>query len=406
MALGVGIGISAVLQNIVAGGADYIANFMQQSVPPGVTFQRITARTRFNSNRTIETVAVDQPGFDYDPVSGLLRGLQIEEQRANLFLQGRTFNASPWSSVGQTVTPGQASIFGDNQGFMLTGSTVSNRTIQSLGVNPSTTYVFWVYCSPGTSSLSILAVDDVGDGNQAAANINWSNGTIVSSGARPISNPFLIPVGGGRYMAGFSMATGASTTSATPQIKAGIGTLYVDAAQFEAGTFPTSFIPTTTASATRAADNCSQTGGLPWFNASQGSVIAEYILMTNVANQKIITFSPGNSESDFISLTGSASGLNATMRSGSGAVASASLGASPPMAVNKAGVAFRAFDLAATLNGSAVASSTASDFPVGINAAYYGRRSTALTQLTNGWLRRISYYSMRLPNTQLQSLTT
>ena len=50
----------------------------------------------------------------------------------------------------------------------------------------------------------------------------------------------------------------------------------ISAAQVEAGSFPTSYIPTTTAQVTRAADVASVNVLSPWFNQSAGTFVIEH----------------------------------------------------------------------------------------------------------------------------------
>jgi hypothetical protein len=57
-----------------------------QTLDPRITFTRASTATRTNSSGLIETVAINAPRFDYDPVTLAPLGLLIEEQRTNLLL--------------------------------------------------------------------------------------------------------------------------------------------------------------------------------------------------------------------------------------------------------------------------------------------------------------------------------
>jgi len=65
-----------------------------------INFSRASAGTRFNASGVLESVASGQPRFDFDPATLLPRGLLIEEQRTNYFLQSQNFGASPWVAQG------------------------------------------------------------------------------------------------------------------------------------------------------------------------------------------------------------------------------------------------------------------------------------------------------------------
>src|SRR5580765_5882879 len=63
-------------------------NFMVPGVlDPRITFTRASTATYTDMSGTIQSVAVNAPRWDYDPVTLALRGLLIEEARTNLLLQ-------------------------------------------------------------------------------------------------------------------------------------------------------------------------------------------------------------------------------------------------------------------------------------------------------------------------------
>ena len=112
---------------------------------------------------------------------------------------------------------------------------------------------------------------------------NLSNGTIDSSS---VATGFIIAAGNGWYRCSTTRTT---TAAATVQYQiratagsfsfAGDGTsgIYLWGAQLEAGAFPTSYIPTTTAAATRSADVASigSSAFTSFYNQSEGTVFAE-----------------------------------------------------------------------------------------------------------------------------------
>jgi len=62
-------------------------NFMAPGwLDPGVTFTRASTATYTDAGGTIQTAAVNQPRWDYDPVTHALKGLLIEEARTNVLL--------------------------------------------------------------------------------------------------------------------------------------------------------------------------------------------------------------------------------------------------------------------------------------------------------------------------------
>jgi len=86
-------------------------DFTQEELDPRITFSRGSIGTRVNRNRLIETVAANQPRFDYDPVTGECKGLLIEESRINSLLYSQDFSNASWiislSFIAADVVPTQ-----------------------------------------------------------------------------------------------------------------------------------------------------------------------------------------------------------------------------------------------------------------------------------------------------------
>jgi len=107
---------------------------------------------------------------------------------------------------------------------------------------------------------------------------NGIMGTAQSNGTATFYNASMLNIGNGWYRISVtgSITTGTTYTRLNAQIGDGntttaVGDAYIWGAQLEQGAFPTSYIPTTAASVTRAADDLNiPTGG--WFNAAEGTV--------------------------------------------------------------------------------------------------------------------------------------
>ena len=82
-------------------GASLDLSFMTPgTLDPRITFTRASTGTYFDSNGVMRTAAVNQPRWDYDPVTHQLRGLLLEDARTNLWLQSADASNAAWSKSG------------------------------------------------------------------------------------------------------------------------------------------------------------------------------------------------------------------------------------------------------------------------------------------------------------------
>lgn len=117
------------------GGAALNLNFLGGVLDSRVTFTRGTTATRVNASGLIESVAINGPRFDYDPVTLAAKGLLIEEQRTNLFLNS-LIDGTSLSTQNVTVTAVAHTIsFYGTGTITLTGA--ATATVTGTGVYPN-----------------------------------------------------------------------------------------------------------------------------------------------------------------------------------------------------------------------------------------------------------------------------
>lgn len=85
MYIGLTLGLtgSASSAAVLAQAPSLDLNFLSGTLDPRITFTRASPATRFNASGVLETVATNEPRFDYDPATLTARGLLIEEARTN-----------------------------------------------------------------------------------------------------------------------------------------------------------------------------------------------------------------------------------------------------------------------------------------------------------------------------------
>jgi hypothetical protein len=174
-------------------------------------------------------------------------------------------------------------------------------------------------------------------------------------------------------------------------------------ANLEAGAFATSWILTTGATATRANESAIMATVTPWFNANQGTMLAEFEYPV------FPTFGGSIVAQEFYRLDdGTANNVLAmrTVRDGVASVYCDTLGLGFDGPNNsfsagqicKMALAYSSAGYATSFNGGAVTSAAAAT-PTGINRALFSGAGAAVN------LRKIRYFPMRLTNAELQGIT-
>jgi hypothetical protein len=183
----------------------------------------------------------------------------------------------------------------------------------------------------------------------------------------------------------------------------------VEYAQLEAGNFATSYITTTGASATRAADAASVTPISSFYNQAQGTAVIECsflgLLDTGGTSGVFAFVDSADAVNNFIFARQGTiiSGLDYTIRSGG--VTSVD---SDSITINagqtyKLGAAFASDDFAAYSDGGGLLTDSSVVLPTVDWLGFY-RTFTGVG--TSGHIRKIAYWPKRLTNTLLEQLTT
>ena len=398
-----------------------------------VSFARASSGTYTNSAGVLQTAATDVPRFDHNPTTGESLGLLVEEQRTNLLLQSEDFSTT-WSGAQLTVTTNaiaapNAATTAD--ALFETTATTEHRTRQFLtGLTANTNYTVSVFAKDlGGRNISIRILDTDNVANGYLATFSPSTGTVVvaatSIGSGVAASASVVPYANGwyrfiltgnagatctKYILDFFSASGTATSFAGDITKG----LYLWGAQLEAGAFPTSYIPTTTAAVTRAADVASITGSnfSSWYRQDEGTVFVQTQLTSVVKpifSRNALDISDGTTnERSRITASLATSELfdNLTMRSSATTQASFSTAGS---AVNTAprsiALAIKADNFAAAATGSiSVVSDTSGAMPAGQTTLTIGRDIGA-TGYLNGTIKRLVYFPQRLSDSTLQAIT-
>lgn len=224
----------------------------------GGTFTRNSIGTYYDSTGTLQTATANTPRFDHDPVTHQPKGILIEEQRTNLLTRSSELDNAAWIKTDLTISSNSiiAPDGSSSADKLVEATTTSSHTLRGVvNLTSGNIYTFSFFAKSAGRNI----VHFYGSGGLSMNGIvNLATGTILF-GSVNISN-----AGNGWYRISASSSTtftGANSiwivTNNGSDTYTGDGTsgIYVWGAQLEQGSFPTSYIPTTTAAVTRAADD-------------------------------------------------------------------------------------------------------------------------------------------------------
>jgi hypothetical protein len=360
-------------------------------------------------------------------VTGESLGLLIEESRTNY----RSYSSIP--TVEYTSYINKVTIV-DAQHLAPDGTASAISVANNTGVNDQYCWSYFTdYASIPTTGyicasifVKMISGDEIeikGEvGNQgwvgfAGARVNFSTPTptvtlLGASGQNAIYGG-VIPYPNNWWRVWFvvNTADGYNTgaTRAPGVVPRIAGTsAYIWGAQIEAGTFPTSYIPTSGSQVTRSADVASMTGTnfSSWYNQSEGSFLAyaksnfnQHINLTS----RIIFDEPGTR----LSATFYKSGTNLQYQfTGQIAdVASFSRITKPGQDLIKLAGSYGSSQVTSlAVNGDSNSVATTTSTVYSVSTLLLGYRSPNAFYL-NGHISRLTYYPTRLSDTQLQALT-
>lgn len=223
-------------------------------------FTRASTGTYFNVNAVLNTAAINEPRFNFNSLTRDFEGLLIEPRRTNLLTYSETlWDTAQWavgSTLGSyyTVTR-SADVVDPYGGSNNSAKFVAANPTSSLFLRKNSSFALGTY----SSSIMLFVPNQVGVDNYSLS-VRFG-GTEVSADTEGISvfNRWVrieipaVTTADARNNIEFNIKV---NSSAPP-----IGfTFYATAVQLEVGTKSTSYIPTTTSTATREADVISGIG--------------------------------------------------------------------------------------------------------------------------------------------------
>lgn len=386
----------------------------------GGSFTRSSTATYCDSTGTIQTSAANTPRFDYDFTTLIAKGILIEETRTNSIKNSKMVGVVTGTpgTLPTNWSPGGAGLGTLTQQIVATGTEkgLSYFDIRLSGTASTASYVLY------TNPTNLTA---------AASGQNW-NGSIytkIVSGSTSNAIPYLSLYernSSGSSLAVSSLAlpttgtltrtnlTRTLTNASTAYIVSAITfiitsdmpvdiTLRIAAPQLEQGLFATSYIPTTTAAATRTADALSLPASA-WVNATAGSIYAKtetiYSSASDAATIRDVMRINDGTANNFHRLFQYKNKYGGSSTSGGVLQADLQIIGATAGTAYKIGYSYQTNAFISALGGTLSTAGTSGTTPAGLTTLYVGGTSPL-----NGYIQQLKYYPLKVTNTQLQLLT-
>ena len=375
------------------------------------------------------TDRLNVPRLTYQNGGGGCPSLLLEKQSTNQILYSQEMDNALWLKGNLTISANDTtSPDGTQNADKVTNTNTSAVYLYQKSQVSASTWSYSFYAKKGTNKY--LGISLCSETYQATSRyqpvFNLDNGTLQAinqSGSNETNTSYSInAVGNGWYKitASFTLSAGAdftfivlsssNNTSYNPSSgnldwqNATIGDYYIWGVQGEASSYPTSYIPTTSASATRVADECSKTGISSLIGQSQGTLFADVDLNhTSVGNTYILQIFQ-DSSNRILLYRSSGDVIGCYILKASGSVYDTTSGSSYT-GRTKIAFAYKSGDIAFYINGTQIGTSSAT-YTAFASLADLNIDSNNGTERGYYNYNQVIVFPTRLTNAELASLTT
>jgi hypothetical protein len=337
------------------------------------------------------TDRLNVPRLTYQNGGGGCPSLLLEKQSTNLQTYSQDFTNVAWTVLGQGV--GDTAVVTANYAISPDGTQNATRFVCNLNGGTTSSDRSWMianFTAQATSTISIwiklnsagtktVLLSDSGGGTKTISGTDWQRIDATFVGA------------GGEFRIGL---IGGSTSDTLD--------CCIWGAQAEAGTYPTSYIPTTSSSATRVADVCSKTGISSLIGQTEGVLFVD-INRTQKSENFNVPISIGlgvNVVQLYFTSTNVLIGQVYTSAGQQVAITSSALANGR----YKIALAYASNDFAMYINGTQIGTDSSGTVPT-CSQLYIGNDDTG-TSSFNDSINQAILFPTRLTNAELASLTT
>ena len=396
-----------------------------KTLDPRIDFTRASGGSYVGADGLIKYAGVNEPRFDHDPETGESLGLLIEESRSNLLTNSQDF-ITDWGKPAGTKLIPNATIAPDGT---LTATKLAEDTILGLtyvfktnSVTSGITYTVSGFVKAAERTEVFLNFTSF---NSAFTNNSFAFFNLISGNFRSVGSSIVnygsqrLPNGWYRvWISATAIATVAIpiispffVSNGTTSFYVGDGTsgIYIWGAQLEVGTFPTSYIPTQGSTRTRQPDITSITGKnfSSWYNQDEGTVYVSQKLRAvqdTGRNNLVYLINDGSGSDYFYNATNGTNNIFAFADKGKTYSRFQELYDSTDTktawAYDVSGDDFKPY-----YNGIGATNETNNNTPSPTSHTQLELGATVVNKYC-GHIQQFVYYPSRLPNSQLQSLTS
>lgn len=363
---------------------------------------------------TVAAAKYDQPRIEYD-ANGNCLGLLCEDAATNLCLQSQALDNATWIKTAASVTANNTvAPDGTLTAEKLvedTSPTTSHLLTQAISFTAGTTYTMTMYVKAAERQWLLIAFGAAAFTVQCGMHFNVASGalgTVLNSATATIE-----PMQDGWYRC---RITAVATTTASANIQlimaaADLGTsytgdgasgLYIWGVQVEARAFPTSYIPTTTATVTRTIDFPNRTLGAEYVAGANTVVVRGRFSLGQDNGLQPAWYMYGGADNLFVGRAPVSDIPRFNAFTGGAAQGPADGGTITNGAAFRSAAAWQTTnDMAHSYNGGVVGVDTVATIGVLTSIAIGSDSGGGL----NGHILELDLYNTRIPNNQLQLLS-
>jgi hypothetical protein len=361
---------------------------------------RATGANRINPSGANETMGANVPRIDY--TGGGCPSILVEPQRTNLVLYSQDISNAAWTKF--TFGVGASNTFTQNYGISPDGTQNATRIqlLRNGSPTSSSGCIQTFFPTAGTSfTVSVWLKSLIGNTN---INLGYGTSTNGYNTNVDITNEwqrftYTTTAGAFNLLETQLTINGTSTAPANSLSADFLAWGY----QYEAGSYATSYIPTTSASVTRNADVISKTGISSLIGQTEGTVFIDFVAKGGNINHEILGITLTGGGAEYIALYSLTNGqlyfINNIIGSGI-LIASSSFNNRYKIAYSYSSGNHKLY-----VNGSQIYSSTSSSVYSLLNAIYLGANAIGSgIELLN--TNTTAFWKTRISNSELATLTT
>ncbi len=359
------------------------------------------------------TDRLNVPRLTYQNGGGGCPSLLLEKQSTNLFTYSEQMDNSDWFKNNLTITANSTTSPDGTQNADLlddgTASSTQHWIYQGTSFSNSTAYTISFYAK--YVSRKYMAVNIYNGATSQYVVYDIQNGSVYGSTGDVTAS--ITSVGNGWYRVVYTRTMSAS---GSPNFRIAMADdtgnetytgsnkqVYLWGMQCEASSYVTSYIVSTSSSATRVLDECSKTGISSLIGQTEGVLFVDFVFTAYDYDPKWVAF-----------LGGGASYIGIYTQSTPEFVCEIANSGVPQFFSNtyvfsvgqryKLAIAYKANDFAFYVNGTQVATDSSGTVPA--TSQFSLQYNTATANLTSRIYNQVALFPTRLTNAELASLTT